>query len=91
MAMAALCPAAAYAARATERARRKAGERLGDVLERGPVEAGVAADPERPLGDQVGRLEAADDAVGDAGVGRLTQQVAAEELARVDSTRTAGG
>ena len=70
---------------AGEGARAEGGERLGDVLERGSVDAGVAADPERALGDEVGRLEAADDAVGDIGVGRLPQQIAAEQLARVDA------
>ena len=66
-------------------ARPEGGERVGHVLERGLVEAGVAADPERALGDQVGRLQAAGDAMGHVGVGGLAQQVAAEELPRVDA------
>src|SRR4051794_28374164 len=49
---------------------------LHGVGEMGLFQAGVAADPERPLGDDVGRLQRPDDAMLDVLVGRLAQEVA---------------
>src|SRR4051812_43192213 len=62
-------------------------ERGDRVLEVSLGQPGPAADPERVGGHQVGDVQRADDAVLDALVGGLAQQVAGEQLARGDAVR----
>src|SRR2546428_6205705 len=59
-------------------------EGLEDVSALLLVDPWVHADEERPLGDRVGVLELAHDAVGDLAVRRVTQDVPGEERARLD-------
>ena len=56
-----------------------------DMVDHRVGEAGVDADEEGVGGDQVGVVQAADDAVFDVLVGRVAQEVAAEEVAGLDA------
>lgn len=56
-----------------------------DMVDHRVRETGVDADEEGVGGDQVGVVQAADDAVLDVLVGRVAQEVAAEEVAGLDA------
>ena len=74
-------PARSRSCRPPRAARAPLVEGLRDVVERRGVETGVAPDPEAAGRHEVGDLEAADDAVLDAAIGGLPEQVAARTRA----------